>query len=434
MCHHQDCPKKMKLDHSVSPDDVDLEATDLTDSDLYAHGDPHSVWTAMRHRDPVRWQQVDEDRGFWSVTKFADVDLVLRDHTLFTSERGTMLFLLGKQDPAGGRQMAATDPPRHTRMREPLRRALTARNVEPYRDAVTAAVRRLLAPAVSGEPFDFARVMMALPMATASTMMGLPREDWDHLTRLTAMAVAPGDPDFAEPGGENATLQRAHRELFGYFHNVVRQRRRNPGDDLISLLMDTEVDGEKLDSGAVLSNCYGLILGANVTTPFVPTGAMAAIAGTPALELWRSDPSLFHSGVDEALRWSSPANHFMRYAVRDVELRGKRIRAGDAVVAWLGSANRDEEVFDAPFTFDVRRKPNRHMAFGSGPHYCVGHAVARMSLKILFTELFEGFNHFEIVGEVEHLHSNFVAGIKSMPMTMKARSDALDRYAALTPC
>ncbi|OWA19265.1 cytochrome P450 [Streptomyces sp. CS227] len=421
----------MRLTQPAPPESIDLDAVDLTDSLLYAHGDPHSIWNAMRHRDPVRWQQVDETRGFWSVTKFEDADLVLRDHTLFTSQRGTMLFLLGKEDPARGRQMAATDPPRHTRMREPMQRALTNKQVEKYREAVTTEVHRLLMPALGGEPFDFAEAMMSLPMATAGTMMGLPREDWTRLTRLTTMSIAPDDPEFAEPGGANATLQLAHRELFAYFHDILRERRDNLGDDLISLLMGMEIDGRKLETGAILSNCYSLILGANVTTPFVPTGAMAEVVGTPVLDTWRNDPKLLNTGVDEALRWSSPANHFMRYALQDVELRGRKIRAGDAVVVWLGSANRDEDAFASPFTFDITRKPNRHVAFGSGAHYCVGHTVARMSLKILFTELFQSFDDFQLAGEIEHLHSNFVAGIKHMPMVMKIRDAAVERYAEL---
>ncbi|MEU7602681.1 cytochrome P450 [Streptomyces sp. NPDC040724] len=414
----------MKLSQPVAPELIDLDSVDLTDAVLYGEGDPHSIWTNMRQRDPVRWQQVDDTLGFWSVTKFDDADLVLRDHTLFTSQRGTMLYLLGKDDPARGRQMAATDPPRHTRMRVPMQRALSAKQVEKYREAVTNEVHRLLEPALSGEQFDFAEAMMSLPMATAGTMMGLPREDWTRLTQLTTMSIAPDDPEFAGPNGAEETLQTAHRELFAYFHDILRERRGNLGDDLISLLLGMEIDGRSLETGAVLSNCYSLILGANVTTPFVPTGAMAEIVGTPVLHEWRQDPKLLNTGVDEALRWSSPTNHFMRYALQDIELRGKKIRAGDAVVVWLGSANRDEEVFENSFTFDIRRKPNRHLAFGSGPHYCVGHTVARMSMKILFTELFENFDDFELAGEVEHLHSNFVAGIKHMPMVAKARAGA----------
>ncbi|MFH9364182.1 cytochrome P450 [Streptomyces anulatus] len=421
----------MRLNKSAVPGEIDLDAVDLTASSLYAHSDPHAVWDAMREHAPVHWQQVDDTLGFWSVTKFEDADLVLRDHTLFTSQRGTMLFLLGKDDPARGRQMAATDPPRHTRMRGPMQHALTNKRVERYSDAVTAEVRALLAPALGEERFDFAEAMMALPMATAGTMMGLPREDWARLTRLTTMSIAPEDPEFAGPDGVNETLQAAHRELFAYFHDLLRERRGNLGDDLVSLLLDMEIDGRRLETGAILSNCYSLILGANVTTPFVPTGAMAEIVGTGVWDEWRADPKLLNTGLDEALRWSSPANHFMRYALQDVELRGRKIRAGDAVVVWLGAANRDAEAFTDPFTFDIRRKPNRHVAFGSGPHYCVGHTVARMSLKILFTELFQTFESFELDGEIEHLHSNFVAGIKHLPLVARLRGDAAARSGRL---
>jgi len=421
----------MRLNRPVDPADVDLDAVDLTDPLLYGAGDPHSIWNAMRLRDPVRWQDVGDTLGFWSVTKFDDADAVLRDHTLFTSQRGTMLFLLGRDDPARGRQMAATDPPRHSRMREPMQRALTAKQVEKYRPAVTEAVRGLLAPAVGGAPFDFAAAMMALPMASAGTMMALPQEDWRRLTELTAMSIAPDDPEFAQPGGANRTLELAHRELFAYFHDIVRLRRDNPGDDIISMLLGMEIDGRGIETGAILSNCYSLILGANVTTPYVPTGAMGELVGTDTLDRIREEPRLLGGAVDEALRWSSPANHFMRYALRDIELRGNQIRAGDAVVVWLGSANRDAEVFDRPFDFDISRKPNRHMAFGAGAHYCVGHSIARMTVKILLTELLTNFDGFEITGESSHLHSNFVAGIKHMPLRAHMRADAVHHYAAL---
>ncbi|MET7990798.1 cytochrome P450 [Amycolatopsis sp. NPDC005232] len=414
----------MRLNRPLDPATVDLDSVDLVDSRLYGHGDPHSVWHAMRDRDPVRWHPVGDDLGFWSITKMEDADLVLRDHTRFTSQRGTMLFLLGKDDPARGRQMAATDPPRHNRMRVPLQRALAPKNIEKYREAVREEVRRVLAPALGGEVYDFAEHMMAMPMATAGRIMDLPRTDWPRLTALTAMSIAPDDPEFAEEGGADATLKLAHRELFAYFHDIVRERRRNPGDDLISLLLEMDVEGEKIEVGAVLANCYSLLLGANITTPFVPIAAVEELIGTAGLQEWMNDPDALTTGIDEAVRWASPANHFMRYAIADVELRGRRISAGDAVVVWLGAANRDDEYFTDPFAFDFRRKPNKHVAFGSGPHYCVGHSVARMSLRVLFEEMFATFSDFELAGQVEHLCSNFVAGIKHMPIVAKVRSGA----------
>ncbi|WP_433226971.1 cytochrome P450 [Actinomadura formosensis] len=368
------------------------------------------------------------DIGFWSITKLDDADFVLRDHTAFTSQRGTLLNLLGKDDPAGGKQMAATDPPRHTRMREPLQRVLAKKNVERYAGRIQEQVKKILAPGATGEPFDFAQAMIKLPMAVTGTMMALPEEDWDRLASLTMAAVCPDDNDYVGPGGPEATLQTAHRELFSYFQDMVSARRKNTGEDLISTLLTMEVEGENLTLGEVLSNCYSLLLGANVTTPFPPIAAMEQMLASPELaQKWSANPRFISTGTEEALRWASPANHFMRYAVRDVEMRGKSIRSGDAVVVWLGSVNRDEDVFQRSFEFDITRRPNRHVAFGIGPHYCIGHTVARLSLRILFTELLGTFCDFEQLEPGQHLASNFVAGIKRLPMKMSVRPDAAGR-------
>ncbi|HEY4024040.1 MAG TPA: cytochrome P450 [Pseudonocardiaceae bacterium] len=411
----------MRITTPTDPDKIDLDAVDLADPRTYSEGDPHAIWQAMRLRDPVRWQSVDGDLGFWSVTKYEDGSEVLRDHTTFTSQRGTLLNLLGKDDPAGGRQMAATDPPRHTRMRGPLQRALTIKSVERSRDQIAAKVRGLLEPGLSGETFDIAAAVIQLPMTVTGMLMGLPEEDWPRLTRLTLMSIAPDDPEFMVEQGPTATLEQAHRELFAYFADIVKQRQKVQGDDLISLLVSMDFDGRTLSLGEVLSNCYSLLLGANVTTPYVPTAALNWLIGTDSMYELFNDPAVVVTGVEEALRWASPANHFMRYALHDVELGGKKIRSGDAVVVWLGSANRDADIFEDPFTFDLRRKPNRHIAFGAGAHYCVGHTVARVSLRVLFGEILDTFIDFERDGEAEHLCSNFVAGIKHMPVIAKAR-------------
>jgi cytochrome P450 len=421
----------MRLSRPTDAPPIDLDSVSLMDPGLFSAGDPHAVWRQMRLEEPVRWQQVSDDLGFWSVVRYADGEAVLRDHTRFTSQRGTMLYLLGKDDPARGRQMAATDPPQHSRMREPVQRALTNKAVEKYRPAIQTEIRRLLARALPGEPFDFAEAMMMLPMAAAGTMMRLPRADWPRLTELTAMSIAPADPEYAV-GTEKRTLELAHRELFAYFHDIIKVRRDDLGDDLISMLLSIDLDGRKPETGAILSNCYSLILGANVTTPYVPTGAMIEFTTTPVLEDWRTNFDKVHrTAIDETLRWASPANHFMRYALEDVELGGRTIRQGDAVVVWLGACNRDEAVFDQPYQFDIRRKPNRHITFGVGSHYCVGHTVARLTMQVLFDELLGNFEHFEIVGDVAHLHSNFVAGVKHMPLVARISDHARPLYEAV---
>lgn len=396
---------------------VDLDGVDLLDGDLYAAGDPHSIWHVMRDRAPVWRQRLRDGREFFSVTRYADVSTVLRDHTTFTSERGTLLSALGLGDPAGGRMMAATDPPRHTALREGLNRALSARNVAARAHELKVPVDRVLAPFRAGADHDLAVAAADFPMNFIGAFMGLPEDDWPRLTRLTTMAIAPDDPAFRIGESERLTLATAHHELFQYFSREVAARRGVPSDDLIGLLIGLTIDGDRLTHDDIVYNCYSLILGANVTTPHTLTATIQALIDRPgSFRRVAADPELVRGCVEEGLRWSSPANHFMRHATRDVELNGTRIPKGAAVAAWLGSANRDERVFDRPYEFDVDRRPNPHIAFGYGPHFCVGAALARLSLGMLFAEIFATVDRFEPTGDVEHLASNFVAGIKSMPV------------------
>lgn len=407
----------MRHSHPATSDIVDLAAADLRDPALFKHGDPHAVWHAMRARDPVHWHEPgDAAPGFWSVTKYRDVEAVLRDYRTFTSEGGTLLTLLGERDPASRQQLSATDPPRHTQMRAPLQRFLVSRGIERHRELVRAEARRLLAPALGGETFDFARAVHTLPVVMFGTLMDLPAADWPRLTELAEMAVAPDDPVHRLSAGSDATKQRAHRELFAYFQDAATRRRKALGDDLLSLLLTMLVEDAPLDRGAVMANCYLLLIGSTVTVPEVPKAALAELMAQGGYADWAEHPELIDSGVEEALRWASPANHVLRYATTRASLGGADIAKGDAVVVWYSSANRDEEVFPDPYRFDVRRRPNRHLTFGAGPHYCVGFLIARMTLRVLFEEMFTMFEDFEPAGPVEHVASNFVAGITSLPV------------------
>jgi cytochrome P450 len=256
-------------------------------------------------------------------------------------------------------------------------------------------------------------------MAFTGTLMGLPEEDWTRLALLTTSAVAPSDLDYRQNTG-HSTLAAAHHDLFAYFSARVRERVRQPREDLVGFLVGMEVDGRRLRHDEIVYNCYSLLLGANVTTPHAIASTVLALIENP-LEWQRllADPALTSSMIEEGLRWSSPANHFMRHAVHDMELHGTHIREGDAVVAWLGSANRDEDVFADPYRFDITRSPNRHLAFGLGPHYCIGAPLARIALRMLFQVIVASVQEFTVAGPVEHLASDFVAGIKSLPLTAK---------------
>ncbi len=398
---------------------VGTAAQGLADPMLYTDLDFRSIWGRMRDEDHLEWTQVDERNGFWSVVRYHDADRVLRDAQTFTSERGTLLNILGVEDPAGGRQIAATDPPRHTIMRARLQKALAIRAIEQQRELITSLVREVIDPLADGGPFDFAEAMLALPVAVGGESMGLPRADWPRLGELLNSSIAADDPEYRTEGGTQATLDMAHRELFAYFQDIYKERRRSLGDDLVSVLITTEVDGRTMSPGEVMSNCYSVLLGAVVTTPHSPNYMMTEHIDDGILDKWASDLTATPTAVEEALRLGSPVSHFMRYAVSDTEVRGTKIKAGQAVVAWLGAANRDEEVFPDAETFDLRRRPNKHLAFGIGPHYCVGHTVARVALRILFDELLCRFTDFEPAGEPARLHSNFISGYKHLPITAK---------------
>jgi len=406
---------------------IPLEQIDLYSPRLYSDGDPHLVWQTLRCEEPVFWQELDDGRGFWSVTKYDDCCRVLGDYASFTSERGVVLKMLGTNDPAGGHQMAVSDPPRQTHVRRPLLQMLTSRALRPHVPQIRAAIRRLLAPMTTQQPWDMGAAMTMLPMLVSGMLMGLPEDDYADLVRGGMMTVAPDDEEFQVGGSADATLRQAHHDLFAYFAHQVRERRRIPpkdlaSRDLIGRLMTLRIDGSRLTDGEIVSNCYSLLLGANVNTGQVISAAMLRLIDDPEqFNRWSQDETLLKTGIHEALRWSSPVVHFLRHAVEDTEIRGQKIRKGEGVVAWIPSANRDEEVFEQPFRFDVDRQPNRELAFGYGPHRCIGTAPALVTLELVLREMFARVARFELAGEVEHLCSNFTAGIKHLPVVAHPR-------------
>lgn len=407
---------------------VQFREADLLDSAYYACGDPHALWARLREEDPVHHCDPGDGREpFWVLTRHADVSRVLREHESFSSRRGTMLCIvdLSMPDIASDDMMPDTDPPRHRQLREPLNRALTPRAVAGQEEAIRQIVRDLLRPALHGGDFDLAQAALMFPMAFTGTLMGLPAEHWPRMSELTTMTIAYDDPDYRE-GSPTATVRQAHHELFGYFRDeVTRRPSADPGTDLIGILRSMDIDEVPLTERQLILNCYALLLGANVTTPHALCTMVAMMAEQPEqFQLVRDDPQLRPRCVQEVLRWSSPASHFMRYAKRDVELHGRLIRADEPVSVWLGSANRDERVFADPYRFDVTRHPNRHVAFGVGPHYCIGAGLATLGLGIFLDELLELVETVELTGQVRHLASNFVAGYKGMPVRLTPRSQA----------
>jgi cholest-4-en-3-one 26-monooxygenase len=249
-------------------------------------------------------------------------------------------------------------------------------------------------------------------------MLGVPRQDWDLMFALGNMTLGNEDPEYQVDGSAQKTGAQAQADIFNYFMKLIGDRRANPGPDLVSALVHGEIEGDKLSDIEVLFNCFLLILGGQETTRNAISGGMDALMHNPGdRDRLARDASLMPTAIEEILRWTSPITHIMRTATRDVELRGRQIHAGDRVVIWNPSGNRDEEVFADPFRFDIERQPNDHIAFGYGEHFCLGANLARVELRVMLDELLRRMPDMTPAGAPERLRSNLVAGIKHLPVT-----------------
>jgi cytochrome P450 len=409
-----------------APDAVtDVTQIDLDAPEAYRSGSPHGSWAALRRSSPVWWQRTAAGVEFWSLTRYADIVAVLKDTTRFTSSSGTLLAVIDG-DPAGGHTILLTDPPEHTYLKSPIAKLMTRHNAPAHVERIATTVRALARQFLDGEPHDFAELMSVLPMAAAGTALGVPEEHWADVARWTMTGLAPEDPAFAT-GTPAETVRTAHNQLLGLLNEIIEERRLRPGDDLITALCSLDFAGRLLTTDEVLLNCYTLAMGTNSTTPHVASHLMLALIERPeAWRMLREDRGLVPLAVEEAVRWASPTNHLMRRATVDVRIHGRTIPAGAPVCLWLASANRDDAVFDRPYDFIPTRKPNPHIGFGAGTHYCIGARAARMVISTLLDELLDKFDRFTLAGEPRHLYSNFVNGMSSLPLVGQPRVQLSD--------
>ncbi|MBT2231589.1 cytochrome P450 [Nonomuraea sp. NEAU-A123] len=386
----------------------------LVDPALYSHGDPFAQWRWLREHAPVHWQPPTELPGFWSLTRYDDVRTAYRDAETFSSAQGILLRPAEHgADPGGGRTLALTDPPRHRRLRALVDEWFAVRSIRALEPEMRDITRGVVDRALERGSVDFvADVAARVPLYVICQMMGVPEPDWEHLYELTSQAFAAGDP---------LTRRFAHLEILGYFETLQADKAANPADDLVSVLATAEVDGERLSPDDVILNCDNLLVGGTENTRIAAAGGMLTFLEHP--DQWQAlagDADLLPSAVEEVLRWTSTATHIMRTAVRPVEIHGQAIEPGDKVVFWLPSANRDERVFDDPDAFDVRRRPNRHLALGFGEHFCLGSVLARVELRLLYGELLDRSVRIEPDGEPKLLDSIVVNGPERLPVLLKA--------------
>ncbi|GIU88356.1 MAG: cytochrome P450 [Acidimicrobiia bacterium] len=399
---------------------MQLEDINLLDRDVFTKGVPHEWFTYLREHAPVWFHPEPDGPGFWVITKYADVVAVGRDAATYSSDqkRGGVVMLEGRpedyQFEQGGNLMLTMDAPEHTRYRKLVNRGFTPRQMRMLEPHIRELTNRILDDVIERGECDFVvDVAAELPLQVIAEMLGVPHEDRHKVFEWSNRMIGSEDPEYSVSAEE---VQAAQVEMFMYANELAKERRENPRDDIVTALLNAEVDGDRLSE--MDFNLFFLLLavaGNETTRNSISHGVRAFCEHPDQYRKLVADPSLAKSATEEVVRWASPVMYFRRNVTRDTELRGQRIRAGDKVSIWYISANRDEEVFDDPFRFDITRHPNEHVGFGGGgPHHCLGANLARMEITVLLEEMARRIPTIELVDEPAPLRSNFIAGIKHM--------------------
>jgi cytochrome P450 len=322
-------------------------------------------------------------------------------------------------DPRGN-MMIMTDPPRHTLLRRIVNKGFTHKSVRAMEPYLRKLCTRIIDDVIERGECDFVMdISRKLPLETICEMVGVPEGDWEAMFDLTNRALGFDDPEFAidETNITVADLERS-MELFNYMGELIEQRRKDPREDVLTVLVNTEIEGQQLNQGEIFLMFLLLILAGNETTRNAASGGMLALMDNPDQRQKLIDnPDLMPLAIEEIVRWTSPVMHFERFATKDTEIRGVKISEGEDVCLWYPSANRDSDVFDEPDRFRVDRDPNPQIAFGKGEHFCLGVNLARLELKVMLEELTRRLPDMELAAPVERLRSNFIGGIKRMPVT-----------------
>ncbi len=410
--------------------DAELADVDLTDLDVWVEGVPHDWFALLRRDAPCFWQDEETGRGFWSITRYDDVLAASKDYETFSSEvGGTSLMDLTPEQVESRKSMLDTDPPRHTRLRNIVNKGFTPRAVNVYEERIRRLFREILDEAFARDEIDFVEdVAVELPMRILCELMGTPVEDRRYLVDLGNRMLGNTDPDHAGEftAGEADLSRYAHLpfsspaalEMFDYADRLAAERRREPREDLTTKLIEADIDGDRLSEHEFKLFFLLLVTAGNETTRHAMSNGLHALLQHPEQrDRLVADPSLIPAAVDEILRWAPSLHHFRRTATRDAVLHEQTIHEGDKVVLWYVSGNRDEAHFPEPFSFDVGRAPNKHLAFGlGGPHFCLGSHLARLELRVWLEEMLPDLARLEPAGPPARLRSNFFHGVKALPV------------------
>jgi cytochrome P450 len=393
---------------------------DLGSTELFADGDPIEAYRWLRENEPVYWNPTDEG-GFWALLKYDDVVEAYLHPEIYSSAKGTMLggSFRSQSDSASGQMLIATDPPRHHQLRRQVHNAgFGQAKMDLARKGVRACVDDALDRLVRDGGGDIATdVSLALPTGVLAATMALPPEDAAQLQRMTRTMIGFRDSEYRGDRSSWETLVNSQLDIFEFFFELIEQRRERPDDDLVSRLLEAEVNGMPMSESEILYNCMNVAVGGNETTAHTASYSVLTFIEQPQeYQRLLDNPGLLTTAMEELFRWTSTNTYVQRHATRPLTIRGQRIEEGDALTLWNSSANRDEDAFPKADRFNIARTPNRHLTFGLGRHRCIGSVVARLEMEIFLSRLVERRLRFRLAGPVEKLHSNFAYGIRHLPV------------------
>ena len=413
---------------------IPLDKIDVISARIYGEtGYPHDGWKRLRHESPVHWSQPEGYRPFWAITKHADITEVSTQPDKFRSAGRFILFpeaasafgpSMEEEPPL--RMLVNMDPPDHRDYRKLVSSWFTPRAIQSLRqrlEEITAELFDELAGDGGIQEGDFVTDIAARqPLRMITEMLGIPREKEDFVLRITNENFGIEDPEFAREGDTREDRLGFLSEAFAFLSEITEDRRRNPRQDLSSVLANATINGEPVPTFELFSLFFlVMVAGHDTTRNSISSGLLALLDHPDQLAALRRDPNLIETGADEIVRWTTPVNHFVRTATTDYVLRGQQIRTGDSLALFYASANRDEDIFADPYVFRLDRDPNPHLGFGVGEHFCLGAHLARLDLKVFWRQFAERFEMIELAGPIERLHASFVGGPKHLPVRYRIR-------------
>jgi cholest-4-en-3-one 26-monooxygenase len=396
---------------------MQLSDIDLAHPDNYHSGPPHHMFEVLRREAPVFWHPDAETPGFWALTCHAEVAHASRNPQIYSAQQRTVfMFESNEEDLTNLQMMLVTrDPPNHTKLRRLVSLGFTPRRIAMLEEKVRLRAGEIIDRVAARGECDFVTDLAAdLPLQVIAELVGVPMEDRGKVFEWSNKLIGFDDPEYS---GDREQQKQSAMDVYLYANQLAEKRREEPKDDLTSIIMNGEVDCERLTEMEYDLFFLLLIVAGNETTRNAISGGMLALIQHPEQRARLiANPALMTSATEEILRWVTPVNCFRRTAMQDTEIGGQAVREGDQVVMFYPTANRDERVFANPGQFDVARTPNDHLAFGMGTHFCLGNALARLEIKIMFEELLRRLPDIELAGPVERLRSSFINGIKRMPV------------------